>query len=81
MIDIPSDQPLRTAVGGGTDLPVLHQFYFVTEHRERLLNIPLCRGFALEPEVNPDINRNCPELANRADWTLLVEFGGMLPVL
>ncbi|MCE9562619.1 MAG: hypothetical protein K8U57_11270 [Planctomycetes bacterium] len=57
---------------------MIYQFYFAADQHTRLFNLPLYRGFGLEPEVNSAIARRCPELATAAARLQLVEFGGML---
>jgi FkbM family methyltransferase len=57
---------------------VIHQCYFEASQRARLFASPLYRGFGLYPAVNPDITRNCPELANPAHQPLLSEYAALL---
>jgi len=56
---------------------MIYQFYFLPEQKNKLFNLPLYRGFGLEPEVNPNITKNCPELESPLHRKQIVSFGGM----
>jgi hypothetical protein len=57
---------------------MIYQCYFAEAHRSRLFQLPLYSGFGLEPEVNPDIAKNCPELEDPSSRALLCEYAAML---
>src|SRR5438874_5794792 len=57
---------------------MIHQCYFAEPQRARLFTSPVYRGFGLYTAVNPDIARNCPELADPKNQPLLSEYGAML---
>lgn len=58
---------------------MIYQCYFRPEQRDRLFgNAAIYRGFGLEPEVNPDLTLNCPELASADVRLQLVDFAAML---
>ncbi len=57
---------------------MIHQCYFEESQRARLFPSPLYRGFGLYTTVNPDISRNCPELADPKHQPLLSEYAAML---
>jgi FkbM family methyltransferase len=57
---------------------MIHQCYFDPSQRARLFTSPLYRGFGLYASVNPDIDRNCPELEDPNRQVLLSEYGAML---
>jgi len=57
---------------------MIYQCYFAENQRERLFKGALYRGFGLEPVVNPDLTRNCPELDTRHNRTALSEYAAML---
>lgn len=57
---------------------MIYQCYFAPEHRQRLFSQGPYVGFGLEPEVNPTLLRNCPELADAKVRMALAEYGAML---
>src|SRR5260221_12024440 len=57
---------------------MIHQCYFAEPQRARLFTSPVYRGFGLYTSVNPDIARNCPELADPKNQPLLSEYAAML---
>lgn len=57
---------------------MIYQCFFRPEQTARLFASPAYRGFGLEPEVNPDIFRNCPELESESNRLNLVEHAAML---
>jgi hypothetical protein len=57
---------------------MIHQCYFDASQRDRLFGSPLYCGFGLYATVNPDIARNCPELADPAHQQMLSEYAAML---
>ena len=57
---------------------MIYQFYFAEHQKEKLFANPLYRGFGLEPEVNPSITLNCPELERPEHRATLVSYGGLL---
>jgi hypothetical protein len=59
---------------------MIFQCYFKREQEQRLFTSGPYVGFGLEPEVNPGIVTNCPELADPSTRTALVEYGAMLNV-
>ena len=57
---------------------MIHQCYFEEAQRSRLFASPLYQSFGLYSSVNPDIARNCPELADPKHQPLLSEYAAML---
>ena len=57
---------------------MIHQCYFAPGQRSRLFSSPAYCGFGLEPEVNADIGRNCPELQSPRNRPLLCEYAALL---
>ena len=57
---------------------MIHQCYFAEAQRARLFQKPVYRGFGLEPEVNPELARNCPELQEARNRPLLCEYAALL---
>jgi len=57
---------------------MIHQCYFAEAQRVRLFQTPVYCGFGLEPEVNPDLARNCPELQEARNRPLLCEYAALL---
>src|SRR5437588_820896 len=57
---------------------MIYQCYFAPTQREKLFASPVYRGLGLEPDVNPELTRNCPELEGAKNRTALVEYGAML---
>ena len=62
---------------------MIYQCYHRKEQKSKLFKNPLFRkplykGFGLEPEVNPEITKNCPELKTWENRVQLVEFAAML---
>src|SRR5947209_19783424 len=57
---------------------MIHQCYFAATQRGELLDSPVYQGFGLEPEVNPQLIRNCPELEDAKTRQALVEYAAML---
>ena len=53
---------------------MIHQCYFAEAQRPRLFQKPVYRGFGLEPEVNLELARNCPELQESRNRPLLCEY-------
>jgi len=57
---------------------MIYQCYFRPEQAARLFDSPLYVPFGLEPAVNPDLTRNCPELGSERVRRQLSEYGAML---
>lgn len=57
---------------------MIYQCYFAEGQRGRLFDGALYTGFGLEPEVNPDLARNCVELLTLGNRTALAEYAAML---
>jgi hypothetical protein len=59
---------------------MIHQCYFAPSQQPALFDPSsgVYRPFGLEPEVNPQITRNCPELQDPKSRVALVEYGAML---
>jgi hypothetical protein len=57
---------------------MIHQCYFAPEHTAHLFDAEPYRPFGLEPIVNVDLTRNCPELNDTDTRTALAEYGAML---
>jgi hypothetical protein len=57
---------------------MIYQCYFHPSQRERLFPGPPYRPFGLEPEVNVEITKNCPELEKAEHRLHLNEFRAML---
>ncbi len=57
---------------------MIYQCYFAPEQKSHLFDSPLYRGFGLEPVVNPDITKNCPELADPETRIFLLDYAAFL---
>lgn len=57
---------------------MIHQCFFREDQAQQLFPAPPYRGFGLEPDVNPDLTRVCPELEHPAVRLALVEYAAML---
>ncbi len=57
---------------------MIYQCYFAEGQQARLFDSPLYRGFGLEPSLNPELTRNCPELLTQQSRTALTEYAAML---
>lgn len=57
---------------------MIHQCYFEPSQRPHLFTSPLYRGFGLYTAVNPDLARNCPELADPKNQQALSEYAALL---
>lgn len=57
---------------------MIYQCYFAPEHKDMLFKSPAYCGFGQEPEVNPQIMENCPELEDPAVRLALTEYGAFL---
>jgi len=57
---------------------MIHQCYFLADHQSRLFGHEPYRPFGLEPDTNPSLLVNCPELAAPDVRLALVEYGAML---
>jgi hypothetical protein len=57
---------------------VIYQCYFRAEHAPRLFSGEPYVGFGLEPDLNPHLLENCPELADPATRLALSEYAAFL---
>lgn len=57
---------------------MIYQCYHHADQVARLFTTPVYRGFGLEPSLNPDLIRRCPELASETNRRFLNEYGAML---
>jgi len=59
---------------------MIYQCYFKEDQKDKLFNSELYKPFGLEPEVNPDIVKNCPELENSSVRLNLAEYSAFLNI-
>lgn len=57
---------------------MIHQCYFAPEHAAQLFDAEPYQPFGLEPAVNVDLTKNCPELSDTDTRVALSEYGAML---
>jgi hypothetical protein len=57
---------------------MIYQCYYAPDQKLALFRNPVYCGFGLEPEVNPQIAENCPELEDPAVRLALTEYGAFL---
>jgi hypothetical protein len=57
---------------------MIYQCYFEHSQVDRLFQFNAYTGFGLEPEVNPQITLNCPELGDRDTRLQLTEYAALL---
>lgn len=57
---------------------LIAQCYFRKDQESKLFKDPLYRGFGLEPEVNPNLFQNCPELEDPSVRLALTEYACLL---
>ncbi|MHB8472060.1 MAG: hypothetical protein ACYDC8_04270 [Gammaproteobacteria bacterium] len=59
---------------------MIYQCYFKKEQEPRLFTKEPYRGFGLEPDVNPTLLNNCPELVDENTRLALVEYAAFLHI-
>lgn len=59
---------------------MIYQCYFKKDHEEFLFDSDVYKGFGLEPDVNPTITKNCPELEDPINRLNLVEYAAFLNI-
>ena len=57
---------------------MIYQCYFKEDQRKQLFKSKPYKRFGLEPEVNPNLFLNCPELESKETRLQLVEYGALL---
>ena len=57
---------------------MIYQCYFRKDQESKLFTSDVYSGFGLEPEVNPDIALNCPELESAKNRLNLTEYAAFL---
>ena len=57
---------------------MIYQCYHAPDNKQTLFNSPVYCGFGLEPDVNPNLANNCPELEDPAIRRALTEYSAML---
>jgi len=57
---------------------MIYQCYFKPDQKKKIFKSNMYEGFGLEPEVNPNIALNCPDLKDARTRLFLTEYGAML---